>query len=316
MSLPTLIQVDELTHRFGKREVLSGVSFQIGTGNVLGLIGPNGAGKTTLLRILAASLAPSQGQVLIDGHDLSVDWESARRVTGTMFDRPALYPKLTVWENLTFFSAAQSAANPLALPELLEQIGLTELATTPARTLSKGQRQRLEFGRALLKSPRVLLLDEPMSDLDPKGRIAMRDQLLRMASQGTAIIISSHILTELCELCSEVLILERGRVHYHGPVGGQLPTATESPRRTLARSRFGVLGELPEVVRILRGDARVMGVETNAKGELLVTHEDDQHVVAGLVALLVENRFGVVTVGPEHNRLESLVLAQDREVSR
>jgi ABC-2 type transport system ATP-binding protein len=215
------IRVRHLWHRFGKLDVLRDVSFEVGHGEIFGFIGPNGAGKTTTIRIMATLLEPIAGRVEVDGFDVSVDPEAVRKIIGYMPDHAGVYERVTVREYLEFFADAYRVApdgNYSVVDAVMELTDLTKLSDKLVATMSKGMKQRLQLARTLLHDPKVLILDEPASDLDPRARIEIRDLLVELRSMGKTIFLSSHILTELADVCTSVAILERGRLVVAGPI--------------------------------------------------------------------------------------------------
>jgi ABC-2 type transport system ATP-binding protein len=216
------IRVRHLWHRFGRMEVLRDVSFDVHAGEIFGFIGPNGAGKTTTIRVMATLLEPMAGKVEIDGWDVSVDPDEVRKVIGYMPDHAGVYERVTVREYLEFFADAYrvpTAGTTYAVVDaVMELTDLTKLRDKLVATMSKGMKQRLQLARTLLHDPKVLILDEPASDLDPRARIEIRDLLVELRSMGKTVFLSSHILTELADVCTSVAILERGRLVVSGPI--------------------------------------------------------------------------------------------------
>ncbi len=216
---PPALRVRHLWHRFGHFDVLRDVCFEVPQGEIFGFIGPNGAGKTTTIRIMATLLEPMAGRVEVDGIDVTVDPEAVRRVIGYMPDHAGVYERVTVREYLEFFADAFRVPSATVVDAVLELTDLGPLSDKLVATMSKGQKQRLQLARILLHDPKVLILDEPASDLDPRARIEMRNLLLELRSLGKTILLSSHILTELSDVCTSVGILERGRILVCGPIG-------------------------------------------------------------------------------------------------
>jgi len=182
------IRVRHLWHRFGKQEVLRDVSFDVGEGEIFGFIGPNGAGKTTTIRVMATLLEPMAGKVEIDGWDVTIDPLEVRKVIGYMPDHAGVYDRLTVREYLEFFADAYrvpTAGTTYAVVDaVMELTDLTKLRDKLVATMSKGMKQRLQLARTLLHDPKVLILDEPASDLDPRARIEIRDLLVELRAMG------------------------------------------------------------------------------------------------------------------------------------
>jgi ABC-2 type transport system ATP-binding protein len=216
---PPTIRVRHLWHRFGAFDVLRDVTFDVGPGEIFGFIGPNGAGKTTTIRVMATLLEPMAGRVEIDGIDVTIDPETVRQRIGYMPDHAGVYDRITVREYLEFFADAFRVPSPGVVDAVLELTDLGKIQDRVVATMSKGMKQRLQLGRILLHDPKVLILDEPASDLDPRARIEIRDLLLELRGLGKTIFLSSHILTELSDVCTSIGILERGRLVVAGPIG-------------------------------------------------------------------------------------------------
>jgi ABC-2 type transport system ATP-binding protein len=212
------IRVRHLWHRFGAIDVLRDVSFEVAQGEIFGFIGPNGAGKTTTIRVMATLLEPLSGRVEIDGIDVSLEPERVRRLIGYMPDHAGVYERITIREFLEFFAAAYAVPDRSVVDAVIELTELGKLQDRLVAELSKGMKQRLQIARILLHDPKVLVLDEPASDLDPRARIEVRDLLLELKDLGKTIFLSSHILTELSDICTSVGILERGSLVVSGPI--------------------------------------------------------------------------------------------------
>ena len=225
MSAPPLpaVQTLGLTRTYGSMVALNALDLTVNQGDLFGFIGSNGAGKTTTLRILATFLAPSAGQALVLGHDVVRDADAVRHVIGYMPDFFGVYKDMEVTEYLDFFGACYkipTAQREKTVNDVLELVGLSEKKGALIGALSRGMQQRLGLARVLIHDPKVLLLDEPASGLDPRARIEMMAILQELQKMGKTIIISSHILSELETLCNRVAIIERGKLIYTGPVQG------------------------------------------------------------------------------------------------
>ncbi len=216
---PPAISVRHLWHRYGSLDVLRDVSFDVAHGEIFGFIGPNGAGKTTTIRAMATLLEPTAGSVHIDGYDAALDPDEVRKIIGYMPDHAGVYERITVREFLEFFADAYRIPELGVVDAVIELTELAKLSDRLVATLSKGMKQRLQIARTLLHDPKVLVLDEPASDLDPRARIEVRDLLLELRELGKTIFLSSHILTELSDVCTSVGILERGQLVVAGPIG-------------------------------------------------------------------------------------------------
>jgi ABC-2 type transport system ATP-binding protein len=213
------IRVRHLWHRFGNLDVLRDVTFDVEQGEIFGFIGPNGAGKTTTIRVMATLLEPMAGRVEVDGIDVTIEPTEVRHRIGYMPDHAGVYERITVREYLEFFADAFRVPSLSVVDAVLELTDLGKIQDRVVATMSKGMKQRLQLGRILLHDPKVLILDEPASDLDPRARIEIRDLLLELKSLGKTIFLSSHILTELSDVCTSIAILEKGRLVVAGPIG-------------------------------------------------------------------------------------------------
>ncbi len=210
-----------LTRHFGKVAAVESLNLKIPTGSLYGLIGPNGAGKTTTLRMLAGLLEPTDGEVRINELPIRKYWSEIQWQIGYMPDFFGVYDDLLVWEYLDFFARCYKIPpdrRRQVIDELLELVDLTEKRDAYVHTLSRGMRQRLCLAHALVHDPQVLLLDEPASGLDPRARVEMRELLRELRAMGKTILLSSHILSELAELCDNIAIMERGRLVISGPL--------------------------------------------------------------------------------------------------
>lgn len=212
------IVVQHLSQRFGSLQAVRDVSFSVERGEIFGFIGPNGAGKTTTIRTMATLLEPGQGKVEICGVNVAVEPEKVRRLIGYMPDHAGIYERITVREYLDFFAQAHAISDPEVTDAVIELTDLGDLSARLVATLSKGMRQRLQLARVLLHDPEVLILDEPASDLDPRARIEIRDLLLELRELGKTIFLSSHILSELSDVCTSVGIIEKGELLVAGPI--------------------------------------------------------------------------------------------------
>ncbi|MEZ4314752.1 MAG: ABC transporter ATP-binding protein [Polyangiaceae bacterium] len=227
------IRVRHLWHRFGNLDVLRDVTFDVEQGEIFGFIGPNGAGKTTTIRVMATLLEPMAGRVEVDVIDVTIDPTEVRHRIGYMPDHAGVYERITVREYLEFFADAFRVPSLSVVDAVLELTDLGKIQDRVVATMSKGMKQRLQLGRILLHDPKVLILDEPASDLDPRARIEIRDLLLELRSLGKTIFLSSHILTELSDVCTSIAILEKGRLVVAGPIG-EISTRLEALRAAQA----------------------------------------------------------------------------------
>ncbi|MDR1808668.1 MAG: ABC transporter ATP-binding protein [Propionibacteriaceae bacterium] len=300
------VRADGVKRAFGSVKAVDGVTFDAPGGAVTALIGPNGSGKTTLLLILAGLLRQDEGTVAVAGLDPSRQAVEARAHVGWMPDAFGTWDKLTPVEILATFARAYGATRAAARDRahfLLGQVHLTEYATQPARVLSRGQKQRLGLARALVHDPSVLLLDEPASGLDPRSRIELRDLLRGFADAGKAVLVSSHVLSELEEVYDHAVFLAHGRTVN---ADGFAPAVT-----TTRGWRLHALD--PVALRTFLDASGIPWREGSAAaGEVLVDLTGPESA-AQLVRAAVGAGVLVDTVVPQSGRLEEAYLALDEE---
>jgi ABC-2 type transport system ATP-binding protein len=321
------IRVRHLWHRFGRFDVLRDVSFEVQHGEIFGFIGPNGAGKTTTIRTMATLLEPMAGRIEVDGFDVTIDPEAVRKVIGYMPDHAGVYERVTVREYLEFFADAYrvpTAGDTYAVVDaVMELTDLTKLQEKLVATMSKGMKQRLQLARTLLHDPKVLILDEPASDLDPRARIEIRDLLVELRAMGKTVFLSSHILTELADVCTSVAILERGRLVVSGPIHeiaqrlqpppapAPEPQALQAPAPPQVPTRSAKIKALapPEAVAAsLTGMPHVYKVSPGPVGTVIVAYAGDDQALAHIVRAIVMGNIPVAGVEPERNELERIFL--------
>ncbi len=300
-----MIEVRDLAKSYDSHEAVRGISFTVNKGDIFGFIGPNGAGKTTTIRILATLLDLSSGDVRVAGHSVASEPYEVRRVLGYMPDLFNVYDRITVWEYLDFFAAANGLRRRDRTRAVEAVMELTDLGGVSARLageLSKGMKQRLCLARTLLHDPQVLVLDEPASGLDPRARIEFRALLKELRTMGKTILLSSHILTELSDVCNAVAIMEKGRVVAAGPI--------DSIRDQLQGKRAFVLTLLDKAAE---GEKLLLecGVASHVvRNDLTVRFqlEGDLAKAAELLKLLCSHDIPVVGMREETANLEGLFM--------
>ena len=249
-----MIEIENVSKRYGSVRALSDVSLRVEKGSVLGLLGQNGAGKTTLINILTGYLAPSSGRVLIDGHDPLLEPAEAKRHLGYLPEQPPLYDEMTVREYLRFVAALRGVA-PRAVAahvdEVMELTGLTSMRSRLLGHLSKGYRQRAGMAQALCADPDVLVLDEPTVGLDPKQITEIR-ALIHTLGSGRTIVFSSHILSEVQQLCDHVVILDHGQVCLDSPLAKLRSPENVTLLLTVGAAESAVVGRLKALEGVRR----------------------------------------------------------------
>lgn len=237
-----MIRCEKLTKRYGKTLALDAVDLRVAAGELHGFIGPNGAGKTTAMKIFATLMRPTSGEAFVDGASVTRETRKVRALVGYMPDFFGVYDNLRAWEYLDLYAGCvglSAGERRRRIDELLSLVALTDKREAYVDQLSRGMKQRLCLARAMLHDPKLLILDEPASGMDPRARAQMREILRDIADMGKTVLISSHILPELSELCDSMTVLERGKVVFTG--------SAEQMRRKLA-------GETALTVRFASGD--------------------------------------------------------------
>jgi ABC-2 type transport system ATP-binding protein len=299
------IELRRLHRVFDETHAVNDVSFEVYAGEVFGYIGPNGAGKTTSMRILATLDEPTAGDAFVDGFSVVEDPDRVRRRLGFMPDYFGTYQNVNVLEYLDFFARAYGLAGrerTSAIGEVMEFTQLDSLAQKPIDGLSKGMKQRLCLGRTMIHNPSVLILDEPAAGLDPRARIELRDMIARLAEAGKAILISSHILTELAEIADRVAIIEQGRILAVGSVA-EISAGVQTRSNVHVRVLHG--GDRLHQWLSQRTDIQDVKIEDEVA---TFSHAGDRESEAALLKAMIEAGFAVVEFGARHKSLEDVFL--------
>ena len=304
-----MIKIQHIYKSYRKVDALKGLSLQIPQGSIYGLIGPNGAGKTTLIRILAALLTPTRGEVWFDGEEVVRQPALIQRKVGYMPDFFGVYPDLTAVEYLEFYAGIHGIPRKKqasTVNDLLELVDLSSKRDANVKTLSRGMKQRLCLARALVHDPEILLLDEPASGLDPRARVELRELLRTLQGMGKTIIISSHILLELAEMCTDIAIIQGGQLVVSGDV--------EHVTRRIGGGRqieIRVLERVPETTALLKEIEGINNV-TSENGDLLQAEfTGDDRALHSVLARLITEGIPVVSFAPRSSggRLEEVFMS-------
>lgn len=303
--MTVLLQAEHIRVEFDRLVAVDDVSFELSGGELLGLIGPNGAGKTTLLRVLTGLLAPTRGEARIMGKPVLGEHEMVRHHVGFAPDAPPAYEDLTIDQFLRFIAGCYGMGRDLAEERIdfwLEQLWLTDKRDSSIKNLSRGMRQRVTLARTFLPQPHVILLDEPLSGLDPAGRIQLRRVLSMLRDQGCAMILSSHILADLEEVATHIAILEQGRLLRWSTTEALHHEGRERRRYqlTLAEDCASLAGVLAEL-----GD--VTDIEVNGRSCAFEYVADDARA-ATLLRGLIERSIPVASFGAVKASLEEAYL--------
>jgi len=261
--MPAIIETKNLTKRYGALTAVHDLSLSVEQGAIYGFVGPNGAGKTTTMRMLTTLLQPTSGEAYVAGCSVTKDARGVRRAIGYMPDFFGVYDDMKVWEYLDFFAACYEipeATRAGLINDLLELVDLTHRREDMVDTLSRGMKQRLCLARTLAHDPQILILDEPASGLDPRARIEIRELLMELSRMGKTIFFSTHILADVAEICTQVGIVEAGRLVAEGSL-------EDMQRRLLPHRRLNItlLGRVDEARLALVGREGVLDVKLPAE---------------------------------------------------
>jgi ABC-2 type transport system ATP-binding protein len=305
MSTTPLVSVRDLDRSFDNVHAVRGISFEIMPGQVVGFIGANGAGKTTTMRMMATLDVPSSGTISIGGHDVLQHPELVRKIIGWMPDNYGTYAHMTVFEYLDFFARAyglKGDARQSRVDEVMHFADLTVLADRMMNKLSKGMGQRLCFGRMLIPDPEFMILDEPAAGLDPKARQEFKNLVRILAQRGKTLFISSHILSELGEMCDTMLFIDAGKIVYHGEAEalrrGQAPGALSLVIDIIVAEKPEALSEWATV------NPGWSLIETRRDGARLALASDNPNDLAAALRKMILDGIQVIEFRREERRLE------------
>lgn len=315
--MSTIIEIKGLTKKYGNLTALDDLTMTVEEGAVVGFLGPNGAGKTTTMRILTTLLRPTSGEAWVAGHSVLKDPHGVRKAIGYMPDFFGVYDDMKVWEYLDFFGACYDlpqTTREAMIDDLLALVDLNHKKEAFVNELSRGMKQRLCLARTLTHDPQVLILDEPASGLDPRARIEMRELLRELRNMGKTIFFSSHILSEVADICTSLAILEAGRLVVYGDM--------EEMRRQLRTHRLiqmRVLGPLEPLLELLLHREQVLSTVSGEEAELppdtvRFDFSGDDSDLSQLLADVVAAGIRVLSFSEEDGDLEDVFLQVTRGV--
>ncbi len=309
--MSAIIEINGLTKQYGDFTALDHLELNIEEGAVFGFIGPNGAGKTTTMRILTTLLKPTEGEARIGGYSVSEDPNEVRRLIGYMPDFFGVYDDMRVWEYLDFFAACYDipeAVRKGMIGDLLDLVDLGSKHDEMVESLSRGMKQRLCLARTLAHDPKVLILDEPASGLDPRARIEMRELLRELQNMGKTIFFSSHILSEVADICTDIGIMEAGKLVAYGDI--------EQMRQQLQVSRLiqvRMIGDTVPLKDLLMVHDKVDSITDGREIELTpdivrfdFTGDDEE--LSQLLLRLIENKIQIISFSEEVGDLEDVFM--------
>ena len=303
-----IFNVKNLTKRFGSITAVDNLSFHVKSGDILGFVGPNGAGKTTTLRMLATLELPNEGEVEIDGASIISRPEIARKCVGFVPDSLTVQKDITVHEYLDFYARLYAFKNPerrMLVNEIEEFTNLVGIREKFIDVLSKGMKQRVSIARALLNDPEIILMDEPAAGLDPRARIELRELLKKKKKKNKMILISSHILTELDEICTSTMIIERGKLLKFGEIHDIVDELNvKTTKRTVV---LVPLENTESLLNVLLVEPNITNVNTVGKAVEFV-YEGDEKNISDLVARLFAEGYKLIEFKIKKQNLESVFM--------
>lgn len=307
-----MIKTQDLTKAYGELRAINNLTLELNEGDLFGYIGPNGSGKTTTMRILATLLQPSWGEAYVCGYSIYTHARDIRRLVGYMPDFFGVYDDMKVMEYLEFFAAAYRIKGPArrkVCNEMLDLVDLGYKRDALVTSLSRGMTQRLGLARVLLHDPQVLLLDEPASGLDPRARIEIRGLLKELGKTGKTIMVSSHILPELADICNKVGIIEKGELLVSAEVAEVMRRVRQQPVL-----QIGVADRLDAAAKLLEGHPLVERVSIQ-DGRLRATLVKDAADFSELPTLLVQAGFKLREFKEEELNLETAFMALTKGIT-
>lgn len=300
-----ILKIEKLTKKYGKTYALNGLDMEVKKGDIYGFVGPNGAGKTTTLRIISGLLKSDGGDLWLDGVRTTKNILKQKSLIGFVPDFFGVYENLSVIEYLEFFAASYGIygrAGTVRAQEVLEMVELSGKEEQMVDLLSRGIQQRLCLARAMIHKPKLLVLDEPNSGLDPRARVEMKELLQNLRSMGKTIVISSHILSELAEMCNSIGIMDHGKLVEAGNIEDVMEHVFGGNRIVVS-----VHGEMEPAVRMLKEHPQIK-VESVGEKEIHISHAMKEEEIAQLIAQMIQN--GIIVTGfyKEEGNLESLFM--------
>lgn len=304
-----IAETNHLIRRYGSSLAVDDLNLTIPQGAIYGFIGPNGAGKTTTMRILTTLLMPTSGQAWVAGYSVVKDPRAVRKVVGFMPDFFGVYDNMKSWEYIDFFAASYgvpASRRPKLIDELLELVDLTHKRDAYVMGLSRGMKQRLSLARTMAHNPHLLILDEPASGLDPRARVELRELLKELRTLGKTIMISSHILTELAEVCTHIGIIENGKLLTSGEVQDILRSIQS--HHIYEAHVLSDLEAAADLVRLLPGVLAVRTLPDEHPPLLQIDYAGNEEGVSELLARLVTGGTRVTHFASQKSDLEEVFL--------
>ena len=301
------VKVENLRRSFGKLIAVDNLSFSFNSGDICGFVGPNGSGKTTTINIMAAIDSPDSGDVLYDGIS-AVDYpEKISRIIGYMPDHLPAIKSITVWEYLDFFGRCyglKADARSKRISYLEEFTGLGSMRNKQLHSLSKGMKQRVCLARALIHNPEIMIMDEPAAGLDPQARIELREMIKTLAAEGKGIFLSSHILSDLDEICDSAVIIEKGRLLSSGKVSQLIDRQDQT-----VKFEVKFLGDMDGIIAAVKAIPLISGVkQTGNKCVVIETYDHSQEAAASILQSMIGAGCSITSFNPLETSLEDVFM--------
>ncbi|NLM13311.1 MAG: ABC transporter ATP-binding protein [Epulopiscium sp.] len=300
-----MLEIQNLVKKYGKFTAVDGLSLTINEGEIFGFVGPNGAGKTTTMKIIAGLLSPTSGKVLINGVDVTAHPRKLREKIGYMPDFFGVYDNLKVDEYMDFYAGTYNipySDREAIIDNLLELVDLSHKKDDYVDTLSRGMKQRLCLARSLVHDPDILILDEPASGLDPRARVEMKEVLKQLKTIGKTIIISSHILPELAELCTVIGIIDKGKIAAYGTVAQIMKQLTQ--KRMI---KIKTMGNMEELITVLKEQPNIHDI-FEKMDEVEIEFDGDEHQLANLLKNIIQRDIPIISFSEKEGNLEDIFM--------
>lgn len=300
-----MLEIQNLVKKYGKFTAVDGLSLTINEGEIFGFVGPNGAGKTTTMKIIAGLLSPTSGKVLINGVDVTAHPRKLREKIGYMPDFFGVYDNLKVDEYMDFYAGTYNipySDREAIIDNLLELVDLSHKKDDYVDTLSRGMKQRLCLARSLVHDPDILILDEPASGLDPRARVEMKEVLKQLKTLGKTIIISSHILPELAELCTVIGIIDKGKIAAYGTVAQIMKQLTQ--KRMI---KIKTMGNMEELITVLKEQPNIHDI-FEKMDEVEIEFDGDEHQLANLLKNIIQRDIPIISFSEKEGNLEDIFM--------
>ncbi len=310
--MPAIIEIQDLVKSYNGRLAVDHLNLAVEEGAIFGFVGPNGAGKTTTIRVMCTLLRATQGDICVAGHSVRKEPRLVRRAIGYMPDFFGVYNDMLVWEYLDFFGACYEIPGPKRtglVKDLLALVDLTHRYNDPVEGLSRGMKQRLSLARTLIHDPQVLILDEPASGLDPRARVEIRELLVELARMGKTIFFSTHILADVAEICSQVGIIEAGKLVACGPL--EELQQHLMPHRQIQVTVLGQAEQASEILKNTPGVANLNQMPGNQNGgriRLEVEFLGEDAALTAMLSNLVQQGIPVVHFSEDSRDLEEVFM--------